>query len=167
MIDDRRHCRDVHRGRVHVVRRLALVDVVVGMDEPFLPALAAEELAGPIRQHLVHVHVGLRAAARLPHRERKLAIVLARDHLVGRLDDGLGLLGVEQLQVEVHLRSRPLHPRERLDQLRRHLLGADLEVEQRALRLGAPQPVGRDLDGAEGVLLDARGHAEPPWRAVQ
>ena len=167
LVDDGRDRGDVHGGGKHVVRRLALVHLVVGMDESLLSALAAEDLAGAVRQHLVHVHVGLRAAAGLPDGERELPLMLPGDHLVGRLDDGLGLLGVEHLQVEVHLRSRPLHPRERLDQLRRHLLGADLEVEQRALRLGAPQPVGRDLDGAEGVLLDARGHAEPPWRAVQ
>ena len=36
---------------------------------------------------------------------------------------------------------------------------------ERALRLRAPQPVGRDLDGAEAVALDAGegvGHGKSP-----
>ena len=36
--------RDVHRGREHVVRGLALVDIVVGMHEALVAALAAEQL---------------------------------------------------------------------------------------------------------------------------
>src|SRR5437764_12210050 len=137
------------------------------MDEPSLAAWAAEDLARAIREHLVHVHVRLRAAARLPHRQRELAVVLAGDHLVRRLDDRLRLFRIERLEVEVHLRCRPLHLRERPDQLRRHLLGADLEVRQRPLRLRSPQPVGGNLDGSEGVFLHARRHPrKPPWRGV-
>jgi hypothetical protein len=85
--------------------------------------------------------------------------VLARDHLVRGLDDGLGLLRIEHLEIQVDLRRGALHLRQRLDQRQRHLLGADLEVGQRTLRLRAPQPVGGDLDRAERVLLDAGGHA--------
>src|SRR5207302_318187 len=83
---------------VDVVRGLALVDVVVGMDEALLSALAAEELARAVGEHFVHVHVGLRPRAGLPDGEREFALVLALDDLVGRLDDGLAFLGVEQPQ---------------------------------------------------------------------
>ena len=63
---------DAHGGREDVVAGLALVDVVVGMDEALLPALAAQDLAGAVGEHLVHVHVGLGAAAGLPDHEREL-----------------------------------------------------------------------------------------------
>ena len=75
---ERRHGRDVHRRGKNVVRRLAHVDVVVGMDLAALAALAAQELAGAIGDDLVHVHVGLRAAAGLPDDQGKLGVVLAR-----------------------------------------------------------------------------------------
>jgi hypothetical protein len=46
---------------------------------------------------------------------------------------------------------------------RRHALAADLEVLQRALRLGAPVAVGLDLDRAEGVGLGSvPGHRTAP-----
>ena len=107
------HARDdlvhegLHRGHVHgrredVVRRLALVHVVVGVHEALLAALAAQDLAGPIGEHLVHVHVALGAAARLPDHERELVVVTAREHLVGGGHDRLPLLLVEDLQVHVH-----------------------------------------------------------------
>ena len=129
------------------------------MHQAALAARTAEDLAGAVGEHLVHVHVGLRPAAGLPDGQRELGVVLARDHLVRGLDDGLGLLRVEALEVQVDLRRGALHLRQRLDQLRRHLLAADLEVRQRALRLRAPEPIGGDLDRAERVLLDASGHA--------
>src|SRR6266508_2095394 len=50
-------------------------------------SFAAGELDGPVRDHLVDVHVRLRAAARLPDVERELVVVLAVDDLVGGLHD--------------------------------------------------------------------------------
>ena len=80
----RRHGGDVHGRRKHVVRRLAHVDLIVGMDLAAHAALAAQELAGAVGDDLVHVHVRLRAAAGLPDDQGKLGVVLAGDHLVGR-----------------------------------------------------------------------------------
>ena len=82
---------DVHRRREDVVRRLAAVDVVVRMDQAPLAERPAEQLRGAVGEHLVHVHVGLRARAGLPDRERELAVVLAGQHLVGGGDDRVGL----------------------------------------------------------------------------
>jgi hypothetical protein len=160
VVSDRVCRRHVDRGGEGVVGGLALVDVVVGVDEPRLAALAAEDLARAVGQHLVDVHVGLRPAARLPHHQRELVLVLAREHLVGRCDDRLAFSLVEQLQLDVDERRGLLDQHQRADQLARHLLGRDLEVLQRALRLSAPQPVRRDRDLAEAVLLHARlpGH---------
>ncbi|MNQ75721.1 hypothetical protein D3C85_905260 [compost metagenome] len=53
--------RQVHGAREDIVAGLALVHLVVGMHQPRLSPCAAEQLAGPVRQHLVEVHVGLGA----------------------------------------------------------------------------------------------------------
>ena len=49
-----------------------------------------------------------------------------------------------------------------MDQLFRHALGRDGEMRQRTLGPGAPQAVGFDLDGAEGILFQAGRHARQP-----
>jgi hypothetical protein len=120
-----------------------------------LAALAAQQLAGAVGQHLVDVHVGLRARAGLPHHQRELARVLAGQHLIGGGVDGLGLLGIQQTQRMVDRGRGLLDLRQRGNDLARLLLAADVEVLQRALRLRAPEPVGRNVDGAEGVFPGA------------
>jgi len=74
--------RDVHRRRKRVVRRLRHVDVIVGVDR----CLAAEgrrgELAAAVGDHLVHVHVELRAAAAHPDVQREHVVVLALEDFV-------------------------------------------------------------------------------------
>ena len=57
-----------------------------------LPSCAAGEFDGAIGDHLVGVHVGLRAAAGLPDAKRKLVVEFAGDHFVGGLSDELDLL---------------------------------------------------------------------------
>ena len=76
---------------------------------------------------------------------------------VGRGDDGAGLLLIQQAKPLVDHRRRALDQRQRVDDLARLALARDVEVLQRALRLRAPQPVGRHVDRAEGVALGARG----------
>jgi hypothetical protein len=80
---------DVHGGGEAVVGRLAHVDVVVGVYRVFGAQLAAQQLASSVGDHLVDVHVGLGARAGLPDIQRKLAVELAGDDLIGRGDDGL------------------------------------------------------------------------------
>jgi hypothetical protein len=81
---------EVHRGREAVVRALRAIDVVVGMHRRLAAAALPGELVGAPGDDLVDVHVGLRAAARLPHHERKLRVVAAGEDLVGRLFDQAG-----------------------------------------------------------------------------
>ena len=160
---------DVHRRREHVVRRLAAVDVVVRMHEARLADAAPPSSSrGAVGEHLVHVHVGLRARAGLPDDERELAVVLAGEHLVGGGDDGVGLLRGRACRGRRLTTARAaLDPGQRADQLGRHLLGRDVEVLQRALGLRAPEAVGGDLDLAEGVFLDALlGHARSSPRSM-
>ena len=82
--DDTQCGRHVHRGREDVVGRLAEVDVVVGMDAAARPRSPPSSSRGAVGQHLVHVHVGLRAGAGLPHRRAGTRRRGApRQHLVG------------------------------------------------------------------------------------
>jgi len=64
--------------------------------------LAAGQLDGAVRDDFVDVHVGLRAAARLPDVvERELVGVLPGDDLVGRLDQQRRLVRRELAQLLV------------------------------------------------------------------
>ena len=56
-------------------------------------ARAAEQLVGPVREHLVAVHVVAGAGAGLVHVDDELVAVLAGEHLVGGLHDRVGQLG--------------------------------------------------------------------------
>ncbi len=143
----------VHRGGEDVVGRLAEVDLVVGMHQSLHAALAAQQFGGAIGQHLVEVHVALRARAGLPYRQRKLLRMLAGQDLVRRLSYGLRLLCWQQTQVAVDHGAGALDLGQRQHDLLRHALGRDMEVFERALRLRSPQPFGGDLDGAEGIAF--------------
>ena len=151
---------DVHRAREGVVRRLAHVDVIVGMHRALGAELAAEREVGLVGDDLVGVHVALGARAGLPHDQRKLGVELAIGNLGGRGLDRVGELGVQQAELAIGPRRRALDQPQRVHQRQRHPLPADAEVLQGSLRLRAPQPVGRDGDFAHGVGFDAGlGHA--------
>ncbi|MNZ94878.1 hypothetical protein D3C78_1139960 [compost metagenome] len=148
----------LHRGHMHgrgkhIVARLAHVHVVVGVHQARIAALAAQQFAGAVGQHLVDVHIGLGARAGLPDHQRELLLVAAGDHFVGGLHDGPGLGGVEQAQLLVDNRRGALDLGQRVDQLARLALARNIEVLQRALRLRAPQSIGRHRDGAESVTF--------------
>ena len=151
---------DVHRGREAVVRRLALVDMIVGVDRRLAAALAGQDLVGAAGDHLVGVHVRLGARAGLPDDQRELAVEVAARDFGRRLLDRLGELRVEPADARVHPRRRLLDEAQRMDDLERHLLArAEREILDRALGLRAPIGVGRDLDRAEAVGFGAGGGA--------
>jgi hypothetical protein len=132
-----------------------------------LAADAAEELRRTVGEHLVHVHVGLRAGARLPDPQRELTVVPAGQHLVRGAHDGGRFLRVELTQVSVGRRGSALHLDERVDDLEGHPFGSDKEILQGALRLSPPEPVGGHFDGTQAVMLDPNvggGHERTPSR---
>ena len=161
---------NVHRGRKGVVRRLAAIDVVVGMNRLLRAHLATGDLDGAVRDHLVGVHVRLRAAAGLEDDEREMVVELPGDHLVGGLNDELHSVGRKLPELAVGQRRRFLEDAERL--LHRpaplEAVDADLEVVAGAFRLSAPVTIGGDLNGPHAVGLGARrrggGHGECPER---
>ena len=117
---------------------------------------AARDFDGAVGDDFVDVHVGLRAAARLPDAQRELVVQLAGDHFVGGLHDQLGFLGGKFAEILIHQRAGFLQNAEGADQLRRHGVAADIEMQQRALGLGAPVDVGRDFDLSHAVGFHAR-----------
>jgi hypothetical protein len=118
-------------------------------------ALAAKALDGEVREDLVHVHVGLGARARLIDHERKLIVILALHHIGGRRRDGIGQARLQLAKILVHKSGGLLHDRQRMDQGKRHPVRPDAEVLERTLRLGAPELVGCNFDGAEGICFNA------------
>ena len=150
--------RDMHGGRETVVRRLAHVDVIVGMDRRFRAEFLAELLVGAVGDHLVDVHVGLGAGAGLPDKKREMIVELAVDDLLRGLHDRLAAPAVERSKLEIGFRRRALDDGERSDKRARHALLADAEIAARALGLRPPIAVGRHFDGPKRVGFGAGFH---------
>ena len=153
--DDALGGRDMHRGRERIVRRLAHVDVIVGMNRLLGAEFAAEHLVGAVGDHLVEVHVGLGAGAGLPDHQRKMIVELALDHLARGAGDGAGAARVEQAEFAVGLRCGELDDAERVNDADRHPVMADLEILPRAFGLRAPIAIGGNVDRTEAVGLAA------------
>ncbi len=84
-----------------------------------------------------------------------MVVGFAVDHAQGRLDNGVGLLVVEQSEVAVGLGSGLLDQAERLDKATRKALATDGKVVNGTLGLRAVKRLGRDFYIAEGVFLDS------------
>src|SRR5512133_1215636 len=80
---------DRHSGREHVVGRLTSVDVIIRMNDAFYTSFCTKEFTGAIRDHLVHIHVRLRAAARLPYDQWELVVVPSIENFLCSVGDGL------------------------------------------------------------------------------
>ena len=129
-------------------------------------ALAAEEFVGAVGDHLVEVHVGLRARPGLPHHQREMIVELALDDLARGADDGAGTALVEKSEVAVGFGCGELDDAERMDDCDRHAILADAEILPRAFGLRAPIAVGGDLDRSEAIGFGAGGFgAGAPGRA--
>ena len=77
VIAHRQRRRNVQCAGEAVIRRLAHVDMVIGMHRRFAAACARQRLIGDAGNNLVHIHVRLRAAARLPDDKRELRVIFA------------------------------------------------------------------------------------------
>ena len=88
--------RELARGGIGVVRRLRMVDVIVGMDIVVVTARAPTDLERAVGDDLVHVHVEARAGAALQHIDGELVGERAVFDLLARLLDRPGLARVDQ-----------------------------------------------------------------------
>ena len=156
---------DVHRRGIGVVRRLAHIDVVVGMDGLLRTHLAAQHLDGAIRDHLVRVHVRLSARAGLPDDEGEMIVQVSRDHFLRRAHDRGAKPLIEMPQFHIGFGGRALDDSQRPHDREGLPLQADFEIAKRTLGLRAPITVGRDFDGAKRVGLGAGfRHGFPEWK---
>src|SRR6185369_8603872 len=104
---------------------------------------------------LVHVHVELRAAAGHPDVQREHVLMAAGEDLVAGLRDQAIAIFRQPAARPVRDRRGLLEDRVGADQLARHQIVADVKVLERALRLRAPQHVGRNGDFAVAVGFGA------------
>ena len=125
------------------------------MDGLLAAHLAAGDFDGAIGDDFVDVHVGLRAAAGLPDAQREMIVELAGDDFVGGLRDERGFFGGELAEVLIDERGGFFEDAEGADQLGRHGVFADVEVDERAGGLRAVVAVGGDVDLAHGVGFGA------------
>jgi hypothetical protein len=157
---------DVHGGDEGVVGRLAHVHVVVRVDGVLAAQPPADELDGPVRDHLVDVHVGLGARAGLPDVQREFAVQLAADDFAGDPADQVGLPSGQPPGAGVDDRGSLLDVAVGVVDGLGHAVVADIEVDQRPLCLRAPVVVGRDLHLAERVALGPGARGLQPDRHV-
>ena len=147
---------DMHRRREAVVRRLPHIDVVVRMHRRLCAELAAEHEVGAVGDHLVDVHVGLRAGAGLPDPQREMIVEIPERDVARDGDDRAGAALVENAERTIHVRRRPFDDAERVDDRARHQFIADQEVAARALGLRAPVLVGNNVERTERVAFGPR-----------
>ena len=140
---------ELHRGRDRVVRRLALVHVVVRVDRS-----PGQTLGREVRHDLVHVRVRRRARSGLVDVDRELVVVPAVGDLGRRGGDRLGKIPIEQTELGVRLGRSFLDERQGPDEFARKALARDREVQDSALRGCAVPGVGRDLHLTHRVALD-------------
>ena len=127
---------DVHRGRERVVRRLAHIDVIVGVNRLFGSEFAAQHFAGAIGDHLVEIHVGLGAGAGLPDHQRKMLVEFPSitSRAAGRWRGRRLRAGpVREVSADAQL-----YDAERADHVHRHPVTADAGVMSGTFGLRAP-----------------------------
>lgn len=104
--------------------------MVIGMHrtvaaEGFL-ALQGDQIA----DHLVDVHVGLGATARLPNLQGELTVVVSGGDGIGGAADLLGKRWIQQTLRCIHRGAGPFDPREGMDQLKGNPFRANGKVLQ-------------------------------------
>ena len=135
--------------------------MVVGVHRRLAAQRGAGELAAAVGDHLVDVHVELRAAAGHPHMQRKHVVVLPGQDLVAGLHDQPVHQVVEPPACVVGVGGGLLQRGVGGDHLPRDQVLADAEMLQRALRLRPPQLVGGHLHHAQAVGFSTNfGHVD-------
>ena len=116
---------------------------------------AAERGCGERGEHLVHVHVRTCARSGLVHVNRKLCVVLARNHFVGRGRNGLSNVAVEHTEFGVGKGGRFFDLCEGRDVRRLQGRTRNRKVLDGTLGLSCVQGVLRYTHLTHGVVLDA------------
>ncbi len=128
-----------------IIGRLRHVNVIVGMDRCLTSNRCACELATPVGDDLVHVHVELRPAASHPDVQRKHVVVLARENLIAGLDNESEALVIEALPGMIGDGRAFLQCGVSGDHLSWDQMESYAEMLQRTLGLRAPQLIRWDF----------------------
>src|SRR3981081_99032 len=99
------------------------------MDRLLRPHLTVRKFDCAVGDDFIDVHIGLRTAASLPDPERELIIELSRNNFIRGLSDELSLLGWKFAEILIHQRAGFLENSEGANQLGRHSVAANVEVE--------------------------------------
>ena len=150
------HGRDVHHGREYVVGGLAAVDIIVRMHRRFAAELSACERDRTVGNHLVGIHVRLRAGSGLENAQRKFAVELAVDHFLRGAGDKVHLVRGELSQHSIGNCGALLDHTERANDRSppAEAVERDREIDERALRLRAPQVIGGYRHFSQRILFD-------------
>src|SRR5215831_12349955 len=105
----------------------------------------ARELATPVGDDLVHVHVELRPAASHPDVQWKHIVVLARENLIAGLQNESEALVIETVPGMIGNGRAFLQCGVSGDHLSWDQMKSDTEMLQRTFGLGAPQLIRRDF----------------------
>jgi hypothetical protein len=137
--------------------------VIVGVNWRLAAQWSAGDLAATVGNHLVHVHVELRATARHPDVQREHVMVLAGEDLVTDWNDQFIAPIVEPLAGVVCIGGGSLHDGIGGDHLTGNQILADAEVFKRALSLRPPEFIGGNIHFAEavGFLANVRHFVSP------
>ncbi len=117
----------------------------------------AEQLAGPVGDHLVGVHVGAGPGAGLEDVEREVVVEIADDHLFGGIHDRQRDPLVDQAELAVDLGGMFLDHAESAQKGSGEADPGNREVVAGPCGLGPVQGFGGHGHCAHGVLFDAGG----------
>jgi hypothetical protein len=98
---EREERRYAHRCRKDIVGRLAVVDVIVGMNLGILAELAPEDFVGAIGDDFVGVHVKADAGSGLENVDDKFVVPATVDNFQSGMNDGVGAARVDGAQFAV------------------------------------------------------------------
>src|SRR5712671_2274308 len=133
------------------------------MNRRLAPKRRAGELATTVGDHLVHIHIELRAAAGHPPVQRKHVVMLASEDFVADLNDQIVTLLVEPLTGIVGIGCGFFQGGVGGDHFPGNQILANAEVLKRALSLSAPEFVSSNIYFAEtiGFLANVRHLLSP------
>ncbi|TLD45591.1 MAG: hypothetical protein FAZ92_02127 [Accumulibacter sp.] len=149
--------RQPERGRIDVVGRLAVIDVIIRIEILILALAMPEALQRQIGDDLVGIHVGRGTGTALDEVGDELIAQFAGDQAVTGAGNGIGETRIEHAEVAVGQRCRLLDIAESLDEIRlgRHRDAGNVEVLLAAQRLHTVVGVVRQFLLAQKVLLDS------------
>ncbi len=145
-------------GRVGVVGGLALVDVVIGVDDVVTALLQTHDLEGDVGQYFVGVHVDGGACTTLVNVDRELVETFAGvQHQVAGFYDLVSNFRTDGAQFAVRQGGGLLGQHHAADKFRnvRNLLSAQLEVFDCALGMHAVVELIGNFFGAQQVFFNA------------